>query len=63
MKVNWFKLAILVIVVSSMVSAFYWYELRPAKIRHDCSWKERSDGSWREARDKEYDFCLHEKGL
>lgn len=90
---------------------FYWTEIRPARIKHDCSWvKGHSDAVpavigmteeekqeaikrtqaceaqgrrfclefhdnwdskpaipakdwWQPARPKEYDFCLHEKGL
>lgn len=35
-KYKWFLLVILII-----GGAFYWYEWRPVKIKHDCSWVER----------------------
>lgn len=42
---------------------FYWYEIRPAKIRHDCS-RAYSGDYWYEFYDAEYyNFCIHEKGL
>lgn len=28
----------LLLVLISLFLGFYWYEIRPAKIRHDCSW-------------------------
>lgn len=43
-------------------SIFYWYELRPAKIRHDCSWR-WSGNHWYGADNYDYNFCIHEKGL
>lgn len=38
LKNNWLKIVALVIFITAIGGAFYWYELRPAKIKHDCSW-------------------------
>lgn len=126
MSRNVYKTALLVFFLLIIGGLFCWYELRPAKVKHDCSWhkvvdaaipaisKEEADASkvaydkciednnkkkeeankngtawdkfnlseylcdhlkkyerpfvpertwYREAKDEEYDFCLHEKGL
>jgi len=46
---------------------FYWYELRPAKIRHNCSWTKVTDPAilaitkeTAEASKVEYDKCVEE---
>lgn len=83
------------VLVLFLASAFYWFEIRPAKIRHDCSWRKEhiadipaqpakiveGDDIWSWARSspaipaqpahdewhrvsgKEYEFCLHDRGL
>ncbi len=38
MKINKFIYTTLLLVFIILIGAFYWYELRPAKIKHDCSW-------------------------
>lgn len=38
LKDNWFKLSILLFVILISGVWFYWFQLRPAKIKHDCSW-------------------------
>lgn len=35
-KQNWFKLSIIVVALLIFGSLFYWYELRPSKIRKMC---------------------------
>jgi len=101
-----------VFVLLSTAGAFYWFQLRPVKIKHDCSWvadhsnavsakpewtqeqydrckKDEQDKYngiifsgllgcqsphpayaaqpakdwWRQATSKEYEFCIHEKGI
>lgn len=63
---------ILSIVFSTLLLAiaiflFYWFQIRPSKIRSDCSQyadafsKERTD-TWEEY-EKSYSFCLNQKGL
>ena len=37
-KENWFKIGLIAVLVIFIASAFYWFEYRPTKIRHDCSW-------------------------
>lgn len=63
-------LVLLLIIVASFL--FYWFELRPAKIRHDCSWIQHRDDPthwdstlklYQEKFSIYYDFCIKEKGL
>lgn len=51
---------------------FYWYELRPAQIRHDCSWVQHKEDPthwdsslklYQEKFDIYYEWCIKEKGL
>lgn len=35
------KLALIVLLFSAVSLAFYWIQIRPAQIRHDCSWIKR----------------------
>ncbi len=49
---------------------FYWYELRPAKIRQECLWFKSTNEAIPAAKDwysrtseKGYDFCIKSKGL
>lgn len=42
---NWFKLGLLVILVISIASAFYWFEWRPTQIKQRCSAEARFDRS------------------
>lgn len=34
---NWFKICLLIIFLGVVMGYFYWYELRPAKIREKCN--------------------------
>lgn len=75
LKQNWFKVGLLVILVVSIVIAFYWYEWRPQKIRVECndSAFESSMESFDESaytqsgrmdlKDKFYKDCLKYNGL
>lgn len=60
-KLKQYKYIILILLIV-LGFIFYWYEIRPAKIRHNCSWSYSGD-HWYEAFDDEYNFCIHEKGL
>lgn len=60
---------ILALIVLSVIGyyLFYWYELRPAKIKHDCSWYKVVDVAIpainkeeAEASKAEYDKCVEE---
>jgi len=70
-KENWFKIWLLVIFVISIVGAFYWFQLRPARIRNECSQylrepiKASSSGRLPEQTSGEviYKKCLLEYGL
>ena len=35
-KENWFKVGLLVMLIISIISIFYWFELRPSQIRKQC---------------------------
>jgi len=35
-KENWFKIILIVIIFIIILGSFYWYELRPTKIRENC---------------------------
>lgn len=56
-KDNWFKLSVLVIIIISICAWFYWYGLRPAQIKHDCSWVKKHAGEWLEMTQEKYDAC------
>ena len=58
------KNKIIILIVLVLAVLFYWYGYRPSKIRHDCSWRYSEPGNrWYPANEKQYDFCIHEKGL
>ena len=53
-----------IIIVLIIGRAFYWFEWRPAQIKHDCSWaKKHSDAvpamlAWPGKTQKEIDECM-----
>lgn len=57
---------VLLLILSSL---FYWYEIRPSKIRSYCSWSVRWEVGKSECKDnpkcyeKYYPICLEESGL
>lgn len=60
-KQHWFKLSVLisiVIVIIVFIGAFYWFELRPVKIKHDCSWVEKYSNPVPEITKQQYDKCV-----
>ena len=74
-KENWFKLSILLLLLISIGSAFYWYGWRPTQIKKECVnkitefYKERkendtfaSDPSGDEMLTA-LEFCLKSRGL
>lgn len=40
-KINRLKIGSVLLLVLIVGGLFYWYEIRPAKIKHDCSWVKR----------------------
>ena len=38
LKENWFKAGILSLLLLVTIGGFFWYEVRPAIIRNECSW-------------------------
>ena len=63
LKENWFKLVLLLLVMG----LFYWYELRPHKIRKDC-WDWAFEETQKRNGDRDdvnyfYKKCFREKGL
>lgn len=57
---NWFKTSIIIIAIVMVGSAFYWYELRPSKIKHDCSWVKKHSDAIPEITQVQYDECINE---
>jgi hypothetical protein len=53
---NFFKI-ILIIAILIIVAVFYWYEWRPASIKHDCSWVEYSLPEAPEITKDQYNEC------
>lgn len=69
-KQNKYRVLLILLGLLLISGWFYWYELRPARIRHDCSWIHLDDDKtrWYPERiryheEKYYDFCIKEKGL
>ncbi len=56
-KDNWWKVSILVIIIITIGGWFYWYGLRPAQIKHDCSWVKKHAGVWAEITQEQYNKC------
>jgi len=64
-KGHWILVVIGLLLV---VGWFYWFQLRPSKIRSFCDWRVRNENNWRPISksgiyDIQYEACLHEKGL
>ena len=57
-KDNWFKLSILLIVILIISGWFYWFQLRPAKIKHDCSWVPAHSDPVTAITQEEYNSCM-----
>lgn len=60
-KQNWFKVCLLIIVIITISGSFYWFQLKPSKIKKDCY-----SSSFRlpvEDRESFYEFCLRTNGL
>jgi type II secretory pathway component PulF len=67
-----YKILSLIIIAIVFVGIFYWYEIRPARIRQDChKWVVDLPGEVEKFRSKGaitqyealYEQCLHERGL
>lgn len=79
-----------IILILFLILTFYWIFIRPAQVRHECSWvhiyqdlpsvsvctngflttpewlachEGKTQDYWTKATPKEYEFCLHDKGL
>ncbi len=37
LKNNWFNFSFLIIIITIISSAFYWYEIKPLRIEEECS--------------------------
>jgi len=40
LKENWFRISILSLIILLIGGSFYWYGIRPAKIKSNCAWVE-----------------------
>ena len=59
-RINWFKISILVIFLFIIGSTLYWFEWRPAQIRHNCSWIKRHSDAKSEITQEQYNKCEEE---
>jgi hypothetical protein len=57
---NWFKLSLILITMITISSIFYWFEWRPAKIKHDCSWVRKHSDAVTQITQEQYDKCCRE---
>ena len=55
---NWFKLSILLIIIFVSGGWFYWFQLRPANIKHDCSWVPAHADPVTAVTQEEYNKCM-----
>lgn len=71
-KQNKYRILLILLGLLLISGWFYWFELRPARIRHDCSWVQHPDDPthwdstlklFLEDYSIYYDFCIKEKGL
>jgi uncharacterized protein YxeA len=70
---NWFKIALLIVLVIVIGGAFYWYELRPSIIKKSCynvaveaAIKKANNVDKKFSKDDYdvyYKWCLQKKGL
>lgn len=54
------KLWIFILAISLVLGWFYWFEIRPAQIRHDCSWVEKYQVEVPEVTQAQYDECINQ---
>ena len=57
LRINWFRVSILVILLFVVGNSFYWFEWRPARIRHNCSWIERHSDAEPKITQEQYNKC------
>lgn len=71
-KFNLFHYSLFVMIIS-LITAFFWFQVRPANIKSSCANQisvklnlisaKRSLLEWQRAYDLQYDNCLHKNGL
>jgi hypothetical protein len=63
-KENWFKIAIIVIILIVIGGIFYWFQLRPAQIRKECTENSYIDKkNQKYFLETSYSECLKKHGL
>lgn len=65
LKENWFKIVIIIILISLVVSWIFFVWIRPMRVKKDCFNKSYTSGSglsW-DTKDYVYKICLHKFGL
>ena len=62
-KENWFKVAIIFIIITAVTGLFYWYEWRPNQIRKNCAIETEKSVLLSKLHDNLYNQCLRENGL
>ena len=59
LRQNWFKIGLLIIGIAIAGGAFYWFQWRPTRIKHDCSWVEGHSDAISEVTQGQYDECYN----
>lgn len=52
-----YKIVFLFVII--LLGWFYWFQLRPIKIKHDCSWIKEHADPWAERTQAQYDECIN----
>ncbi|KKP43043.1 MAG: hypothetical protein UR31_C0011G0026 [Parcubacteria group bacterium GW2011_GWA2_33_14] len=55
---NWFGFSIVLILIFIIGGYFYWFQLRPAKIKHDCSWVQKHADTVPELTQDQHNECI-----
>lgn len=60
--------AVILLVAILSIFLVYWYAIRPAQIKHECTQKvstviKKIDSATNQDINTAYEFCLHDKGL
>ena len=59
-KQNWFKLSLIIIFILILGFGFYWFQLRPVQIKHDCSWVKKHSDAIIEVTQEQYNKCCED---
>jgi len=57
LKNTWFIIFLLIIFFVFLIGSFYWFQWRPTRIRHDCSWGKKHSNAIMEITQEQYEEC------